>query len=175
MNEAPSAQAPAQQRDFGPRFDPVPSKGMHIFTVVAFDYIEKYPFKDQKTGVVKPDKALEFTFGSIIDGKTYFVRPFPFRYSIHEKSAYTGLYAAIKGSAPLDGSNPKELLGGGFTMDCEIVSKVSKKGTPYSFTKPVNYTAVHPKLKGEIVSLNALEPAFKAALEASKKTEDAPF
>ena len=175
MNEAPSAQAPAQQRDFGPRFDPMPKSETYIFTVVAYDFLPKFEQKDPTTGETKIFDALQFYFGTIVDGKAYFLKPWPSKYSIHEKAGYTKLYRAIKGSAPLPGSNPKELLGGGITIEVNNEAKVSKKGTPYTASRAKSYAAVHPKLKGEIVSLNALEPAFKAALEASKKTEDAPF
>lgn len=174
MNEAPPAPSTAQ-KDFGPRFDPLPGPDTYIFTVVAFDFIKNYEQRDMTTGEVKIFDALQFFYGTKVGDKTYFLKPWPSKYSIHEKATYTKLYKAATGAAPLPGSNPKDMLGKGVTIEVENEDKVSKKGTKYTVSKAKNVGAVHAKLKGEIVALAELLPAFEAALTAKEDKNEAPF
>jgi hypothetical protein len=174
MNEAPPAASTAQ-KDFGPRFDPLPGNDTYIFTVVAFDFIKNYEQRDMTTGEMKVFDALQFFYGTKIDGKAYFLKPWPTKYSIHEKANYTKLFKAAVGNPPPAGSNPKEMLGKGVTIEVENEEKVSKKGTKYTISKAKNVTAVHAKLKGEIVPLAELLPAFEAALASKDDKNEAPF
>ena len=174
MNEAPPAPAQAS-KDFGPRFDALPVDGPTIMTIVAFDFLPKTEFKDPKTQAVTIADGLRFYFGTVIDGKPYFLSPWPMRYSINEKSGYTRLFTAATGAPPQAGSTPKVLLGKGVTLTINNVQKVSKKGVAYTASKITATAPVHKKLLGEVVPLAELEPALKAAFEANAKDGDVPF
>jgi len=175
MNEAPPAPS-STLKDFGPRFDPLPQSDTYIFTVVAFDFLKNYEQRDLTTGEMKVFDALQFFYGTKIGGKTYFLKPWPTKYSIHEKANYTKIYKAAVGTPPPAGSNPKDMLGKGITIEVENEEKTSKKGTKYTVSKPKSITGVHAKLRGEIVPLAELETAFKAALEAKDNDKDeAPY
>ena len=178
MNEAPSAPALAN-RDFGPRFDHLPKSDAYICTVTAFEFIKNFEQRDPTTGETKIFDALQFYLGTLVDGKAFFIKPWPMKYSIHEKAGYTKFYKAATGNPPVAGSNPKELLGKGVTVDVTNAEKVSKKGTKYTASQAKGYSSVHAKLKSEIAPLPvlvaALDKAFADAKNKDAGDKDVPY
>lgn len=166
-----SASAPAIPNAVAPKggdfvsFKAFPAKGSYILTVCAVKFIPNYE-NTKMDGTKEVFDALEFTVGASTEAGPRFIRMWPMKYSIHEKSNYSKFYKAVKGALPLAGSNPAELLGGGLQADVENEEKVSKtKKTPYTVSRIRGLSGVHPKLRGEVTPLGALE---KALAEASK-------
>lgn len=161
-----------------------PEDGSTVLTIVAFNFTPGY-VNTKQDGTTEVFDALEFYLGANTSAGPRFIKTWPARYSIHEKANYGKLYKAAKGTLPVPGSTPKDLLGLGVLADLVNEEKVSKKGKKYMRTGIKGLAAVHPKLKGDIVPLATLLPALEAALKpkdkdakgtpAAKDTEDAPF
>jgi hypothetical protein len=174
LKSAPPAPAPKEQKEFFhlPEF-PAPGKST-ILTVVAYNYLPEYvnPFDVPP----KPAfEAVEFIFGAATDKGTGFVAALPMRYSLHEKASYPAFYEMVTGKTAKPGSKPDDIVGGGVTADVENVAKVAKKsGKAYTKSIVKNFSAVHPKLKGEITPLATLKPALDAILAKGKDGDNAP-
>lgn len=174
LQSAPPAEAPKQQKEFFrlPEF-PAPGKST-ILTVVAYNYLPEYvnPFD------VPPKPAyaaVEFIFGAKTENGIGFVAAMPMRYSLSEKANYQALYEMATGNIAKPGSKPDDMLGHGITADVENVNKVAKKtGKPYVKSIVKNFSAVHPKLKGEITPLKLLKPELDAVLAKSSEEGKSP-
>lgn len=163
LKSAPPATAPKEQKDFFhlPEF-PAPGKST-ILTVVAYNYLPEYvnPFDNPP----KPAfEAIEFIFGAQTENGIGFVAALPMRYSLHEKASYPGFYEMAIGKVAVPGSKPDDIIGQGITADVENIAKVSKKGKAYTKSVVKNFSAVHPKLRGEVTKLGILKPALDAIL-----------
>lgn len=179
LHDAPPAEAPKAQKEYFhlPEF-PAPGKST-ILTVVAYNYLPDYvnPF-DQPP---KPAfAAVEFIFGADTPAGPGFVAALPMRYSLHEKASYPAFYEMATGKLPVAGSKPNDILGRGITADIENVAKIGQKSKkPYTKSIVKNFSAVHPKLTGEITPLAKLRPALDALLAKKKEDKDdtgnAPF
>lgn len=171
--QAPAAKAPKQNGDFV-RLEGIPESAGDtlIMTAVAFNYIPEHTEfnKEKKEEQVFP--AIEWFFGTQVNGKTYFVKTWPMRYSIHEKAKYTKYFKALTGKIPAPGSTFKDAIGGGVTATINSVQKQRKDGSSYLSTKIVDVAPVHPKLRGEIIPVATLRPLLDKALE---QKPDVPF
>jgi hypothetical protein len=179
INTEDTAIAAPKSKDYL-RFEQFPSDGQQILTIVGFNTIPEYinPFSDEPDP--KPYPAVELIYGTITEAGPRFVKGNPIKRSIHEKATFTHIYKAATGALPKDGAKVSDLLGKGVTATITNEAKVSKKGAAYTRTTIKDIAAVFPKLKGEIVPLDKLKPAFEAALKASSekadsKDESAPF
>lgn len=173
LQSAPPAAAPKEQKEFFrlPEF-PAPGKST-ILTVVAYNYLPEYvnPFDVPP----KPAfEAVEFIFGAKTEKGIGFVAALPMRYSLHEKATYPGFYEMATGNPAKPGSKPDDIIGHGVTAEVENVAKVSKKGKNYTKSVVKNFSAVHPKLKGEITPLKLLKPELDAILAKSHEDDKAP-
>ena len=165
-------------------FAAFPESGPTVLTILAVNFIKDHQDTDRETGETRTFDALEWYLGAKTDAGPRFLKTWPAKYSIHEKSFFSKLYKAVKGTLPLAGINPQELVGGGVTGNLENEDKVSKKGKAYTRTKLAGITPVMKQLKGSITPAADLLPELtkamlppakdgKAAAPADK--EDAPF
>jgi hypothetical protein len=162
---APAAQEP-KSADFV-KLEPFPESGPAILTVTAYNYIPNYT-KVNDDGSTDTFNALEFYLGTVTAAGPRFIKTWPSRYSIHEKSSYSKIYRAATGHLPQAGSSPKDIIGKGVQTTIENLDKVSKKGTKYTASRAKDLGPVFPKLRDEIVPLEKLLPALTAILEAPK-------
>lgn len=171
-SEDTGIQAPKAQKEYI-RFDPFPSDGQQILTIVAFNTIPDYvnPFADEPNPAPYP--AVEFIYGTETEAGPRFVKANPIKRSIHEKATFTAIYKAATGKLPVAGAKSADLIGKGVVANVTNENKVSKKGTAYVRTTIKDIAAVHPKLVKEIVPLDKLKPAFEAALAKSSEKADA--
>jgi hypothetical protein len=168
--EAPAAKAPKGTEDYL-RFPPFPAAaaGTNILTVVAFNFLPNYEFEKDDGSKYNAD-AIEFVYGTLIDGLPFFVKTWPKTYSISNKAYYFKLYTAALGKEPKPGSTPKDILGAGVLSSIEIKDKVSKKGKQYTACNVKGDPApVMAKLKSEVVPLAVLQPHLEAALKAASE------
>lgn len=166
--------APKPAKDYI-KFEPFPSDGQQILTIVAFNRINEYinPFSDEPDP--KPYPAVEYVYGTETDAGPRFVKANPIKISIHEKATFTKIYKAATGKTPVEGAKLGDLIGKGVSANVTNEDKVSKKGTKYVRTKIADIAAVHPKLAKEIVPLAKLKPALDAALAKSgEEAESTP-
>jgi hypothetical protein len=167
--EAPPAPV-SNSQDFV-HFTPLPSEDSYVATVVAFNYIPEHTFErtDKATGAkrqeVKP--AIELFFGTMVDGKPYFVKTYPQQYSINEKSNYAAWYAVTTGALPTAKQRPSDMLGKLALLDIELKAKTSRTGKNYTATKIANIGKVPKALVGTATPLDKLKLAFDAALKKS--------
>lgn len=170
--------APKPAKDYI-KFDPFPSDGQQILTIVGFNKINDYinPFSDEPDP--KPYPAVELIYGTETEVGPRFVKGNPVKISIHEKATFTRIYKAATGKIPVDGAKIGDLLGKGVTANITNENKVSKKGTAYVRTSIKDIAAVHPKLAKEIIPLATLKPALEAALaktgDKAETHDDNPF
>lgn len=170
--------APKPAKDYI-KFEPFPTDGQQILTIVGFNRINDYinPFSDEPDP--KPYAAVEYVYGAETDAGTRFVKANPIKISIHEKATFTRIYKAATGKAPVEGAKLGDLVGKGVSATITNEDKVSKKGTKYVRTKITDISPVHPKLVKEIVPLAMLKPALDAALARSgeevEETNENPF
>lgn len=182
MSNIPNATAPKGGNDFI-SYDAFPESGPATLTILSVEFVPNFETTDRETGERLVFDALQFTYGAETSAGARFVKPWPIKYSIHEKAGYSKLYKAAKGTLPLPGSNPAELVGLGVQADLDNENKTSKKGTAYTRTKILSFSAVHPKLKGDIAPLasllpklaNASKPKGDQAKAGAKGDEDGPF
>lgn len=181
LNDAPAAAAPKANSFV--KFEPFEEDGPQILTLVATNYIPQHEFEnDKKEKYIAP--AIEFYFGTLVNGNPRFVKTWPKAYSIKNTATYYRIYKAIAGKEPQVGSKPADIIGGGIQGTVATVDKVGKLGTKYraSSVDLKSLGPVMPKLKSEIVPLNKLLPTLEKLLaNADKKdggtaTEDSnPF
>ena len=111
-NEDTGIQAPKAQKEYI-RFDPFPSDGQQILTIVAFNTIPDYvnPFADEPNPAPYP--AVEFIYGTETEAGPRFVKANPIKRSIHEKATFTAIYKAATGKLPVAGAKSADLIGKG--------------------------------------------------------------
>jgi hypothetical protein len=171
LTEAPPARE-NKSTDFV-KLEPFPESGPAILTITAYNYIPAYT-KVNDDGSSETFPALEFYLGTETPSGPRFIKTWPSRYSIHEKSSYSKLYRAATGHLPQAGSSPKDIVGKGVQTTIDNQEKVSKKGTKYTASRAKDLGPVFPKLLPEVVPLAKLLPALTAILEAKDKPAGAP-
>lgn len=152
------------------RFEPFPASDSYVLTLVGTNYIASHPFErtdDQGKDFIKEAPAIEFFWGTIVDGKAYFTKSWPQAYSLHEKANYAKIYKALTGKAPDASQRPKDMLGKAAMVEIKLEAKKSKKGKDYTAVKIGAITAVPKLLLGNVVSLDQLKAPFDAALKAA--------
>lgn len=173
--KAPPAEVKAQANFF--RFEPLPKSDTYIFTVVAYNYLDSAPFTrtDQATKkqTIINGPGVELFLGTVVNGKSYFVKTWPIFYSINERSNYTKWYKALTGTLPTVKQNPDDLLGKAIMLPVELTEKVSKKGTKYMATRTGNPSPVPSMLAATVTPLATLKGPFDAAVKASEQKGDA--
>lgn len=170
LNDAPAAPAPKASSFV--KFEPFEEDGPQILTLVATNYIKEHEFEnDKKEKYI--GQALEFYFGTLINGQPRFIKTWPKAYSIKNTATYYRIYKAITGKEPQVGCKVSDIVGGGIQGTVTTSDKVGKKGTKYrvSTVDMKSLGPVMPKLKPEIVPLEKLLPALKKLLEAADKQE----
>lgn len=164
---APAATAPKEMSAADRlRFEAFPESGPYVLTVVAYNFIPGYE-NVRQDGTTEVFDALEFIFGAKTDDGYRFLKTWPTRYSIHEKSNYTKLYKAATGKLPATGSRPDDLIGTAINGDVENKDKVSRKGTKYVSSRIKGMGPVHPKLRGDIVPLAELSKVLNGIVSAN--------
>lgn len=147
-------------------FQPFPDAGPAILTVLGVKVLPDFE-NIKQDGTREVFDALEFIVGTITSAGPRFIKLWPMKNSIHEKSNYSKLYKAATGALPAPkGSNPSQIVGKGIQATLENVDKVSKKGTAYTATRLdiKSAVSVFPKLRAEIVPADKLYAALEAAL-----------
>lgn len=175
--EAPPPEVKAQNHL---RFEPIPKSDTYVGTLVGTNYLPEVQFPrtdDDGVKTIEIAPGIEFFFGVEIDGKAYFTRSWPKKYSIHKKASYYQWFEAITGRAPEVKDRPVTAVGGHALIEIAVTDKVGSKGTAY---KAVNIKSVKPVpgiLSPNKIPLDKLKPAFEAALAKSseKKDGDVPF
>lgn len=167
--EAPAAQAPKGGSDFL-RFQPFPKSSSYPLTLVACRFTKDY-YDAQKEQTYD---AVEMFFGTVIAGQAYFIATWPKKYSIHPKSAYSGIIRALTGKDPEPGSKPSDFYGKAALFTVTNKDKVSKKGTAYTASYITGQLELPEALAATVTPLEQLKDAFAAAV-APKNDEDAPF
>jgi hypothetical protein len=169
--EAPAPEVKSQQNFF--RFEPVPKSDTYVATLVGTNYLAECQFNrtDDKTGAKSVETAagIEFFFGLEVDGKIYFSKSWPKKYSIHEKAAYSQWVKALTGKAPTAKDRPVNAVGGHALVEIEVADKVSSKGTKYQAVNIKSVKPVPSVLAGAKVPLDRLKGPFEAALKASEQ------
>lgn len=173
--EAPPAAAP--KGDIV-KLEPFPRSDSFVLTLCAYNFIPQYPFKrkNKDTGAeeIKPDDAVEFYFGGIVDGKVYLAKTWPQKYSIHEKSNYAAAYSAMTGKMPAAGSKPSDLVGKFALVEVSVEEKTSRTGKKYTATNIDSIGKVPSILAGTGVDIKQLRPALDAALAGGDKDDGKP-
>ena len=172
-NEAPPAPT-ATSKDFL-SFPAFPASDSYVLTLVAFHYIASYLFErtdDSGKPFTKEAPAVEFFWGTEIDGKAYFVKSWPTAYSLHEKANYTKIYKAVTGNMPTAKQRPNDMLGKAALVEIKTEKKTSKKGKDYVATKIGSISSVPKVLANTAIPLDALKAKFDAALKASDQKAD---
>ena len=168
FQDAPPAEAPKSANSFV-HLDPLPESGPQVMTLVATNFIPDYKDVDRNTGETRIYAALELYWGLRFDGKSYFIKTWPMRYSINERANWAKVVKAMTGSLPETGSSPKDVLGKGAMLTIENAEKVSKKGTKYSVSQINGYSPVPKVLVASIAPLDQLLPDLEAALAATQE------
>jgi hypothetical protein len=173
LNQAPPVPEPKENKVF--RFDPLPESGVNIFTLLDCNFIRDYENRDYETKEVKIYDAIELFFGTVIDGKQYFLKPWPTKYSIHPKSTYFKIVKAMTQEEPQQGSTPADFFGQNLLITTENVNKKSKAGKSYVATKIVDYNTAPDQMKKLATPAADFEEEFRAALtKADQFTDGAP-
>jgi hypothetical protein len=167
MTEAPPAQEIKASNFVS--LEPFPEEGPAILTITAYNYIPNYQ-NVRQDGSCEVINAVEFYLGTNTANGPRFIKTWPCRYSIHEKSTYSKIYKYVTGHLPTAGSSPKDILGGGVQADIENEERVGKKsGKKYTASRAKDLGPVFPKLKGEIVDRKILLPALEKLLAEDGK------
>ena len=174
-NEAPAAPM-ANMQDYV-RLPAFPRSDSYVLTVVGTNYIASHPFnrKDdegRESTVMAP--AVELYFGGEVDGKPYFAKTWPQKYSWHEKSNLSKWYTAITGKSPDPVSaRPKDLVGKPALVEIKVEKKKgAKSGKEYTATNVGTVAKVPSILAATATPLAKLEAPFAAALAASSEKRD---
>lgn len=167
---APAATAP-KGGDFV-SFKPFEEDGPTILTIVAFNFIKDH-VQEKEDGSTEVIDALEFFYGAMTEAGPRFIKTWPAKYSIHEKSNYAKLYKAATGSLPVVGSNPSDILGKGVQTILENENKVGKKtGKAYTKTSVKSVSPVKASAKASVTPLAKLLPLLEQAIEEGKPQQD---
>ena len=161
---APPAEAPSGDFLKLPAF---PKSDTLVLTVVAFSFNPKAEFKrkdDTGNEYTEVRPGLDFFFGTMVGGKSYFCKPWTVAYSLHEKANYARWYEAATGQKAAPGTNPSDMLGKFILGAVKVENKTGKKGTAYTISKLTTVSAVPSILANTGTPLEALLPELNKIL-----------
>lgn len=178
FNSAPPAEQPKTGSDFI-QLPPFPDSDTYVGCLVAANYIPDYETQDRTTGEKKVFDAVELYYGAIAsDGKPYFVRTWPMRYSVSEKAKYATYIKAATGEFPEAKSQPSDFFGKPVLLTIKTEEKKSRKGKLYTASTIDGIAPVPKSLKANAPDGKALQAALEAAIkdiEARQNDTSAPF
>ena len=159
----------AKQREAFVRLEPFPATDTYAVTLVAAKFLPRY--EDTYKGVTKIVEAWELIFGAKLpSGKYAFIKPWPFKNSLDERSGFAKMFRAFAGHQPVPGAaKPAVIMGKTALLRIEAGQKTSPKGTVYLTNKAGDFSSL-PSMMAALATPRAeLLPQLQAQLAASSQ------
>ena len=159
-------------------FDAMPESDSYVMTLMGVDSKGVIDF-DYK-GTVSRAQAVEFHWGTLVEGKAYFFKTWPKKWITAPKSHTALAFQALTGELPTT-LDADFVVGKAALINIENVAKTSAKGTHYTASKQIGSpNKVPSSMRSLVIPREDLMVAWEAAMEPKEQQQeedgnDAPF